>query len=89
MDFVRLRLIRKLAEMIDGVDLSRKAVGDTVSLGLREAQLLLAEGWAVPIERGRREHNSPSRSVAQEKAVKVSRGSVRTGTGQNVKRRSK
>jgi hypothetical protein len=42
-----LRLTRKLADVIDGVDLSRLAVGDTFELPASKARLLLAEGWAV------------------------------------------
>ena len=43
---MKVRLIRKLAECIDGVDLSDCEVGDVLSLPRREAWLLLAEGWA-------------------------------------------
>ena len=42
-----LRLTRKLAEVIDGVDLTGRAVGDIVKLPASEARLLIAEGWAV------------------------------------------
>ena len=43
----RIRLIRKLADCVDGVDVSAYAVGDSFDLGWRQAQLLVAEGWAV------------------------------------------
>jgi hypothetical protein len=43
---VCVRLIRKLAEKIDGVDLSRRSVGQIFSLPGREADLLVAERWA-------------------------------------------
>jgi hypothetical protein len=45
---MRIRLIRKLAENIDGVDLSAHATGDFLDLPDLDAQLLLAEGWAEP-----------------------------------------
>jgi hypothetical protein len=45
---VKVRLTRKLAECIDGVDLSSRRVGDVVSLSPSEARLLVAEGWATP-----------------------------------------
>jgi hypothetical protein len=45
---MQVRLTRKLAETIDGVDLSRRVVGDVLDLPQREAQMLLAEGWASP-----------------------------------------
>jgi hypothetical protein len=47
---VRVRLIRKLAALIDGVDLSRHSVGEVIELPQREAQLLIAEGWAMPMK---------------------------------------
>jgi hypothetical protein len=43
---VRVRLIRKLAECIDGVDLSDRRVGDVIEVAAGEARLLLAEQWA-------------------------------------------
>ncbi len=46
---VPVRLTRKYAEVIDGIDLSGRAVGDRVPLPPREAHLLLAEGWAEPV----------------------------------------
>ena len=46
--FVSVRLTRKHADVIDGVDLSHVGVGDGVRLPSREATLLIAEGWAVP-----------------------------------------
>jgi hypothetical protein len=48
-----VRLTRKLANMIDGVDLSAYRVGQLLDLPWRDARLLLAEGWAEMIERRR------------------------------------
>ena len=45
---MRIRLTRKLAECLDGVDLSRHCVGDVLDLSDREAGLLVAERWAMP-----------------------------------------
>ncbi|HTM04544.1 MAG TPA: hypothetical protein VL173_13630 [Vicinamibacterales bacterium] len=45
---MRIRLTRKLAELLNGVDLSRHRVGDVFDLPLRDAQVLVAEGWARP-----------------------------------------
>jgi hypothetical protein len=44
---MRIRLTRKFAERIDGVDLSRRRVGDVIDLTVHEARTLIAEGWAV------------------------------------------
>jgi hypothetical protein len=41
-----IRLTRKLAECVDGVDLSRAREGDVLDLSPREGELLIAEGWA-------------------------------------------
>ncbi len=44
---MRVQLIRKLAESVDGIDLSHCRVGDVIDLTLHDARLLIAEGWAV------------------------------------------
>ena len=44
---MRVRLIKKLADIIDGVDLRGRSVGDLLTLKPREAKLLIAEQWAV------------------------------------------
>jgi hypothetical protein len=49
-----IRLTRKLAERIDGVDLRGKHVGQVLDLPVRAARLLIAEGWAQMVERRRR-----------------------------------
>jgi hypothetical protein len=48
-----VRLTRRLADVIDGVDLTGRAVGDIVKLPASEARLLIAEGWAVEDTKGR------------------------------------
>lgn|SRR5688572_17449698 len=45
-----IRLTRKLADCIDGVDLSHYSVGDVLDLPAWEARLLIAEAWASPSE---------------------------------------
>jgi hypothetical protein len=50
---MRVRLTRKLAERIDGVDLSSHHVGDVFDLPDLEAQLLIAEEWGTASERRR------------------------------------
>lgn len=44
-----VRLTRKLAEVIDGIDLSGRRVGDRLPLHPDEARVLIAEGWAEPV----------------------------------------
>jgi hypothetical protein len=43
---VRVWLSRKLAEFINGIDLSGRKVGDVLELSKREAWLLLEDGYA-------------------------------------------
>ena len=49
---MRVRLNAKLAEVVEGVDLSSYAEGDLIDLTEPEAKLLVAGGWAerVPVE---------------------------------------
>jgi hypothetical protein len=47
---MRIKLIRKLAPCLNGVDVSKLQVGDEVDLPERSASLLLADGWAERIE---------------------------------------
>ena len=42
----RIRLIRKLAPVLNGVDLSRFAVGDEIVVPEATAAMLVREGWA-------------------------------------------
>jgi hypothetical protein len=44
---MRVRLIKKLAAVIDGIDVSAHTPGDLLDLKATEARLLIAEGWAV------------------------------------------
>ena len=43
---VRIRLTRKLASQLNGVDLSSLKVGDVVHLPAWDAMMLVLEGWA-------------------------------------------
>ena len=49
-----VRLTRKYSDCIDGIDLSTTDVGDRIPLSARDADLLVAEGWAEPIPRDQR-----------------------------------
>ena len=42
-------LTAKLAEVVNGVDLSPYCEGDVVELPAREAEMLIAERWAEPV----------------------------------------
>lgn len=47
---IRVRLTRKFAQIINGIDLSRAREGEEMELSPREAELLVAEGWASLID---------------------------------------
>jgi hypothetical protein len=55
-----IRLTRKLADFLDGVDVSHRHAGDVFELPTCDAHLLIAEGWAeryIPVRQpGHFEH---------------------------------
>lgn len=61
---VRVRLTRKLANVINGIDLTGLEPGDEFELPRREALVLLAEGRAVPIASPRDVADDRSKPVA-------------------------
>ena len=46
---VRIRLTKKLAASLNGVDLSSLRVGDEIDLSDAEARMMIAERWAEPV----------------------------------------
>jgi hypothetical protein len=44
---MRIRLTRKLADQMDGIDLKGQEVGSLLDLPEAEASLLVAEDWAI------------------------------------------
>ena len=56
---MKVRLRRVLARYLDGIDLRGHQAGDVVDLPASEAQLLIAERWAI-LERRTSERPSPS-----------------------------
>ncbi|HWF83470.1 MAG TPA: hypothetical protein VG222_01405 [Vicinamibacterales bacterium] len=75
-DVMRIRLVRKLADYLDGIDVSRYHEGDVVDLPRAEAELLIAEQWALPF-------SGPSRDVravstGQRRAFAADRSQRRT-----------
>jgi len=63
-----LQLIRKLADILDGIDVSGHAEGDVLNLPRGQAQLSIAEQWAAPLTRASEEPRgataAPPRTVA-------------------------
>ena len=48
---MKVVLIRKLADYMDGVDVTDRQVGDVLDLRPEEAYLLMAEEWVIPDRR--------------------------------------
>jgi hypothetical protein len=48
---MKIVLTKKLAEQMDGVDVSACEVGDVLNVSLRDARLFVAEAWAIPDRR--------------------------------------
>jgi len=47
---MKVRLTKKLAEMLDGIDLSCRHVGEVIDLPDCDARLIVAERWAEPVD---------------------------------------
>ena len=45
---MRIRLTRKFADFINGIDLTGRRVGEIIDVPAHEAEILLAEQWASP-----------------------------------------
>jgi hypothetical protein len=58
---MKVRLTRKLAEYIDGVDLRGHQTGDLLELPSPDADLLVAERWAVVEQRRDADSTAPKR----------------------------
>jgi hypothetical protein len=58
-----VRLTRRLADQIDGVDLAAHQVGDVLQVTTHDGDLLIAEEWAIPTTESCRAPVSPVTSV--------------------------
>src|SRR5438445_8245909 len=56
---MRVRVVRKLADFVDGIDLTHCTVGDVIDVSEPEALAMVAERWALP---ARRSSDAPSPS---------------------------
>ena len=75
-EVVSVRLLRKYAESIDGVNLEKAVVGDRLDLPPRDAGILIAEGWAVRADDERVERLLP-RALAADSSRRSRKKSTR------------
>ena len=68
---VKVRLTKKLAPRVDGIDLSDCAVGDVLDLPDPEAELLVAERWAEHYHDLAPVVASPTRSSGRLRAMRA------------------
>jgi hypothetical protein len=59
-----VRLTRKYADRLNGVNLVGRDVGDRLPLSSREASLLIAEGWAAPASADDRRQSDLIRGIS-------------------------
>ena len=69
---MKVTLIRKLADRLDGVDVSAHREGDVIDLAPADARMLMAEGWALPMRASttgtvRRKSHAPVRAMAADR----------------------
>lgn len=64
---MKVRLTRKFADAINGIDLSKAHKGDTIDLSVHDATLLVAEGWAELAPDPDRADDQPPRSRKKKK----------------------
>ena len=50
---MRIRLTKKFANVLNGVDLTHASVGRLMTVSDRDGEMLIAEGWAIPHFRAR------------------------------------
>ena len=50
---MRIRLIKKLASYLNGIDLTGRQVGDVFECADAEGRMLLSERWAEQVESGK------------------------------------
>ena len=48
---MKVRLTKKLADQLDGVDVSHRQEGDLLDLSAHDAAMLVEERWAIPERR--------------------------------------
>jgi hypothetical protein len=88
-EIVPVRLVRKYADMIDGVNLQDATVGDRLEVSRRDADILIAEGWAVPAGLERRVLNLPRRADEERRGRSLARRALAADSSPTSRRKPK
>jgi len=64
---MRVRIVRKLADQVDGIDLSGRHVGDVIELPEPDARVIVAEQWATPARRSADGPAAPAPQAGEER----------------------
>ena len=70
---MKVRLTKKLAKQLDGIDVSARQEGDLLDLSPREATVLIEEGWAM-LERRERSEPPHGRGGRADDSARSRRG---------------
>jgi len=69
---MKIRLTRKFSQLINGIDLTNVREGDTLDLSSHDADMLVAEGWAVAEDERDRAHDRARKRRPATRASKKS-----------------
>ena len=64
-----MRLTKKLANIMDGVDVSQVQAGDILNVSDSQGELLIAEDWAEPLNSPGSSGSSPSRQRSEDAEI--------------------
>jgi hypothetical protein len=78
-----IRLIRKLADQLDGIDVSAHREGDVFEVPRYEAELLIVEEWAIPSDKPQRD---PVLSVSMWSPLVFAMDGVQRRTAEQLRR---
>jgi hypothetical protein len=71
---VKIRLLRKPAERLNGVDISSFKTGDILELSASDAAVLIEDGWAASVPSRKRPTSERQATAAQRRGEAAERG---------------
>jgi hypothetical protein len=64
---MKIRLTKRFARLLDGIDVSRAKAGEVLDLSERDAALLILEGWAAPVDADGELAHQPDAGLPEQK----------------------